>query len=110
MTDPNNTIPAQGPSVKTAVEKTVRPQKNVLTWWAVLRGLQGDDVRSAAMGQYRAKGYTAEDFATKRNARVAMCAALTAAEDWLENEHPGRRGERAELRAVRRKLERELWP
>jgi hypothetical protein len=39
-----------------------------------------------------------------------LCDAMTAAEDWLESEHPGRQRDRAALRAARRQLEKELWP
>lgn len=52
----------------------------------------------------------AADTWTHRATREAVCNALTFVEDWLEYQHPGRRAERTKLRAVRRRLEEELWP
>jgi hypothetical protein len=39
-----------------------------------------------------------------------MGEALTATEDWLELEHPRWTEDRVVLKALRRRLELELWP
>jgi hypothetical protein len=66
------------------------------------------------MGRFRDSGFSADSFgaktlATTRATREAMAAALTATEGWLEYEHPAY-AERDSIRAVRRRLEWELWP
>jgi hypothetical protein len=96
--------------IKKASAKRTAPLGRALGWREVLRALPADDARSVALGWYRSAGYTADDFAGSRGARLTLCDALTKTEDWLENEHPGRMGERRALRAVRRRLEQELWP
>jgi hypothetical protein len=84
-------------------------------WPEVLRALQADDSRSYALTSFRSGGFSADSFGAKtspssRPAREAMANALTATEDWLELEHPVRwRRERDAIRAIRRRLEWELW-
>jgi hypothetical protein len=76
----------------------------------VLRAVPGDEARSVALAHYRAVGFTPDDIARSRAAREAAVEALIRVEDWLEVEHPGRRRERDELRAARRRIEVEVWP
>jgi hypothetical protein len=48
------------------------------------------------------------DFLVSREAREAVCCALTYAEDWLHYEWPKRTAERERTAKVRRQLENEL--
>ncbi len=95
---------------KTAFEKTGRTQGGVLGWSNVLAALPGDDARSLALGCYRSAGFGPDDFARLRGARMAMADALTRAEDVLEIRGTRYDPERERIRAIRRRLERELWP
>ena len=93
---------------KTAPRRAAGAPGRPIAWREVLGALPGDDTRTAALARYRAAGYTADGFATRRQARLAMVEALVATEDALE---PTRRQmERDALRAVRRRLESEVWP
>jgi hypothetical protein len=107
MHEPQNALSPT--STKTASAAKPRPVGRALQWREVLRAIPSDDALSVALSRYRAGGHTPDDFATRRSARIALATALTACEDWLESEHPGRRSERAAARAVRRRLECELW-
>jgi hypothetical protein len=78
-------------------------------WPDVMRALYSDETRAKALDRYRSDGHTPDDFARSRAAREAMADALTRTEDWLEDEHP-RWPDRASIKAVRRRLEWELWP
>jgi hypothetical protein len=81
-----------------------------LTWPAVLRCLGGPKTRERACSLFAAAGFTPDHFMAKRAAREAMAGVLSRVEDWLELERPGARQDRSEIRAVRRRLELELWP
>lgn len=96
--------------VKHAPRGAPLPRARVLGWADVLRAVLGGEARSAALGAYRAAGFTPDDFGRLRAARMAMADALTRCEDRLEIAHPGTRAERGAIRTVRRRLERELWP
>lgn len=81
-----------------------------VTYRGVLAALQGDDARSMALGLFRGAGCTADDFGHRTAARWAMAEALTRTEDSLETRGPGTRRERDVIRAIRRRLEAEVWP
>jgi hypothetical protein len=88
-------------------QRTARP----IAWRDVLRGLQDDATRSYALDRFRTAGFTADHFESgKRAPRQALAHALARTEDWLEIEHPRRDRERTAVRALRRRLEQELWP
>lgn len=95
---------------KTTVGKAARTLGTPIAWVDVLRCLQSDRARSGATIAYRAAGFSADDFANVRKAREAMADALTRTEDDLEMAGPRAQAERAAIRAVRRRLERELHP
>jgi hypothetical protein len=95
-------------AVKTAIAKRTASPGTLVTYREVVRALQTDYARFLALGLYRGCGYIAEDFALRRSARAAMAVALTATEDALELR--GSRRERESVRAVRRRLEWEVWP
>lgn len=80
------------------------------TYPQVLGVLQRDQIRSRALTDFRAAGFTADQFARLNGARAAMVEALVRVEDWLELEHPRWTCEREAIRAIRRSLESELWP
>lgn len=95
---------------KHAIRPKPGPVETPLVWPDVLRAVQGDETRPALLGRYRAAGYGPDDFGRLRGAREAMADALTRTEDSLEGRH-GRNveTERDRIRAVRRRLEVELW-
>jgi hypothetical protein len=78
---------------------------NRVTWPEVLRALDRDETRSMALNQFRTSGFNADSFRRLIDARRCLARALTAAEDWVELEHP--RWGRTGIRAVRRRLELE---
>jgi len=80
-----------------------------IAWSDVLRAVESDETRQRIVERYRSAGFTLDQFATVRRAREAMSDAITRAEDWLELEKPTA-GDRTRLKAVRRRLEWELWP
>lgn len=82
-----------------------------VTWPEVLRVVQGDENRFAVATAIRTSGFSADSFATRIEARRSVCEALVGVEDRLELRR-GVRGltERLAVRAVRRRLECELWP
>jgi hypothetical protein len=101
---------------KHAARTEPRPLGARLAWPDVLRAVQGDEARSRLLGLYRAAGFTPDDFGGggsrgNRAAREALSDALVRTEDMLEGRH-GRLAadERARVRALRRRLEGELWP
>lgn len=93
------------PGPRFARKTTSRPFATV-TWPDVARVLHRESTRDAALGRYRAAGWTPDDFASKRKAREAMANALTRVEDQLELSTASRDA----VRDVRRRLEWELWP
>ncbi|MFZ5891280.1 MAG: hypothetical protein ACOY0T_09540 [Myxococcota bacterium] len=98
------------PTLENARERTdsrVGSRKQALPFGVWIKSVP-PRVRDEVVARYRASGRTPDDFG-KRAAREAMADALTRAEDQLELEHP-RWPERDELREVRRRLEKELWP
>lgn len=95
---------------KTGAAKRAGSPGRVVSWPDVLRALQSDQARCGALASYRASGHTADDFGTRRAARVAMSEALTKTEDMLESATGRMTAERLALRSVRRRLEAEVWP
>jgi hypothetical protein len=89
--------------------KPARSPGRPTTYRDVLRVLQSDAARSGALMRYRAAGFTADDFATRRNARETMADALSRTEDVLEGVRGAHaQAERAVIRDVRRRLEIEV--
>lgn len=88
----------------------MKPER--LGWPVVLGCLSEPETRQRAITQFRAAGFTPDQFAAKQSARAAAVDALVSAEDWLELGHasPRRMAERSAIRDVRRRLELELWP
>jgi hypothetical protein len=70
--------------------------------------LLDDETRSYALSGFRQAGFSADDFGHLRKARENMAEMLTLAEDMVESRHPRR--DRSAMRALRRRLELELWP
>lgn len=111
-------------SIKTAVGKTAGASRRVFGpssskatlgpprarpgWAAVLKAMPRDVVRLRVLDQYRAKGFTPDDFARSVQARAYMADCLTRAEDWLEFDHPKLKADREALTAVRRPLDLEI--
>ena len=102
---------------KTGGQKRPRTAGTRVTWPDVLAVVQGDETRSRCLLRYRLAGFTPDDFGRSRLAREAMSDALTRTEDLLEYQavdRPRRAhlydAERAAIRNVRRRLEREVWP
>jgi hypothetical protein len=86
------------------------PLESVLRWPDVLRCLQTDAARSYVLNLYRASGFSAESW-NQRAARVRIANLLTALEDRLERARArADASDRVATRAVRRRLELELWP
>ena len=88
-------------------------------WQDVLRAMPRTETRNLVLGMFKDGGFSADSFSNARTgaggakcreARIAMADALTAAEDWIETVHPRWEEDRKLLRAVRRRLELELWP
>jgi hypothetical protein len=82
----------------------------VVTWPDVVGALARESTRGLVLAQYKASGFTPDDFAHKRPAREELADALTRAEDRIETSSSSASREREALRDVRRRLERELWP
>lgn len=85
------------------VESTKRPRG----LGDVRRWLGEDGARQAAAEHLRARGFSLDTDCSRGEARVALAGALTAAEDWLEDQRQteGRERARAGLRAARRLVE-----
>lgn len=81
-----------------------------VTWPEVLRAVQGDDNRSWLATQVRTGGFSADSFGRLIGARRVVCEALVGVEDRLELKGSRAKVERLAVRAVRRRLELELWP
>jgi hypothetical protein len=73
----------------------------------VRRWLGEDGARSAAAAVLRARGFSLDSDCSRGEAREALAAALTAAEDWLEGERQteSREAARRGLREARRLVE-----
>jgi hypothetical protein len=73
----------------------------------VRRWLGEDGARSAAAAVLRARGFSLDADCGRGEARDALAAALTAAEDWLEGQRQteARERDRRELRRARRLVE-----
>lgn len=106
------TDPSASPRIdKTGSRKRSSAPGRACSYREVLAALQSDGARSGALSAYRAAGFTADDFATRRQARLAMLEALVSAEDVLEIAARGRMtSERLAVRDVRRRLESEVCP
>ena len=84
----------------------MKAQKRV-TWPEVLRALPVDETRSYALGRFRDPCFSPDSFATRIESRAIVAEGMTRTEDWLEL---NRRPKQVEaIRAVRRRLELELW-
>lgn len=95
MTDMTTNQPT-GRSTKRARAKTPVALGPRVTWQEVVQALQHDGARSVALTKYRGAGFTPDDFGHGRQAREMASDSITAAEDWMEYEHP--------------RLMWELWP
>jgi hypothetical protein len=114
MANPAVSLPAR--SVK------ARLCGSAVTWSAVVRALFGDSERSYVAQTLRDRGFSADSFASRTEARRLVCDALTRVEDGLEHaaidagrSAAGRtrarlKERRAAIRALRRRLEQEIWP
>lgn len=78
-------------------------------WKRVIGALADDETRAVALARFRASGFSADSFRS-RKAREVLVEGLVTAEDWLESSHRRRESERAVIRGVRRQIELELWP
>lgn len=98
--------------------RTRMPQDRV-TWPEVLRVLPDPAAQSYAVTLYNAHGFLPDDMSVnekahgtagrrRRRARAAMADALARTEDLLEIRR--RHSQRLAVRAVRRRLEAEVWP
>ncbi|MBK6694810.1 MAG: hypothetical protein IPG50_21765 [Myxococcales bacterium] len=105
-----NTDPAPSRRLeKTSSQKSTPSPGTPIAWPEVLRAVLAAETRLRVTERYRASGFTPADFGTRRRAREAMSVALARVEDWLELEKPGA-GDRFRLKALRQRLEKELWP
>ncbi len=95
---------------KPRVKKTARAVERPIAWGMLLGAIEDEKTRAAFSCQFRAAGFTPDDFGHKRPSRLAALEAFVAAEDAFELAHPFKRRERAAMQAVRRRLEREVWP
>lgn len=94
---------------KTEVRDRASASGRAIGWPDVLRVLPGPETRSYAVALVRRAGFSADAFGHLREARAVVADALTRTEDWLEI-RGGHVRERAAIRDLRRRLERELWP
>lgn len=110
MTQPHLDLDPPRNSGKTATKKRSSVRRDALGWSDVLRAIQSTEARTAAINHYRARGFTPDDFASQRQARLAASAALTHAEDTVEllRSSSTREAELCRIRSVRRRLEDEL--
>jgi hypothetical protein len=97
--------------VKIGTQKQPRRQGARFGWQVVLAAVQDTAERSAAVASLADAGFSLDDFANINKPREIACTWLSRYEDRLE----GRRGdrlaeERARVRAVRQRLEGELYP
>ena len=104
------TEPTSRTSRKHAGHSGARHTKPRLAWPGVLRVIQGDWARSFVLARFREAGFNGDQWA-ERKAREFLAGLLTAAEDAVElrSRAPAVAAERAAIRAVRRRLELELW-
>ena len=98
-------------AVKRARAKSAKTQEAPIAWSDVLRVIQDEPTRSRALARFRAAEYKADEFATRRNVRESILEGLVSAEDALEmSPGAGATASRRAIKAVRRRLEVELWP
>jgi hypothetical protein len=97
-------------SRKRAARVSSAPAKRRLAWPEVLRVIQGDWARSFVLARFREAGFSGDSWADRKS-REFMAGLLSAAEDTLELRAQGHviAAERAAIRALRRRLELELW-
>lgn len=93
-----------------------------VSWPEVLRVLVGDAERSAAVARLTASGFSADSFGSLRRARETVAESLVRVEDALELDAAAAGGagrgirrdrlpeRRHAVRAIRRRLELEVWP
>lgn len=83
-----------------------------LAWENVLGAVSGLETRGATTRFFQVlqnKGGAFDSKEGRREAREAVCHALTMCEDFVEMAQPNRPKDRARLQTLRRRLELELW-
>ena len=97
-------------SVNHARAKSLRAQGPRLAWPEVLTVIQGAWARPFVLSRFRAAGFTGDHW-SERKAREFLAHLLTSAEDTLELRPQARviAAEQYAIRALRRRLELELW-
>jgi hypothetical protein len=96
---------------KTARAKTARAPGPPIGWPDVLRVIPDEPTRSTALSRFRAAGFKPDEFAHHRNVRESVLEGHVSAEDALEAiRGEGATASRRAIKAVRRRLEVELWP
>lgn len=94
---------------KARVKKAKPSPGSRLSWPEVLRCLSSDETRSCVATWLRGTCFSPDTFATSRLDRRFVAVALSKAEDQLELRGPATKPERERIRAVRRRLEWEIW-
>lgn len=96
---------------KTGTQIRARRAGTRLGWPDILAAVQDAAERSALVTAIRDAGFSIDDFANVNKPREIACSWLTLYEDRLEVVRGGvAASERARCRAVRRRLELELFP
>ncbi len=105
------TLSVASSATKTVVKNSAGRVGSRFGWREVLGAVQDSAARSGLVGSLRDAGFTADDFASVNKARDIVCTWLSRYEDSLEGVQGRLRAEeRARVRAVRRRLELELFP
>lgn len=81
-----------------------------VTWPEVLRALPDDQSRSLALKGFRDRGFTAESFASQTEVREVLVEDLVKLEDAYEFRRGKFAAVSADVKALRRRLELELYP
>lgn len=103
MTDPTQTqlVEPQKQLSKPRRKHVLNPVNRGVPWSDVLRGVPRSETRSQVLDHYRRLGGQTADWGTLDN-YDRMARAMTAAEDWMENEHQQWTRDRLALREVTR--------
>lgn len=94
--------------MRSGTKQAVSGSARRVEWPDVIRALENDETRSVVLNRFRSRGFNAESFRL-RSAKEALADALSHGEDWLEMNHGRRLDEREALKAVRRRLEWEIY-